>query len=437
MKKVISTILTLTVLATSLAGSTCFADKVKSDKDSYVQEQDRREQFKFKQQKTGRVAKLAGCVAAGTAAVTGTAIAGLKLFEEELPESIKKWLPGLSNKDKALHPTEEDVNQSKSGQSGSPEQPANVSSNVIGRLSSPNEIIYQTNTTTSFISTEKFENVESVTVELNDKASEAITPETTAQDLEMPEDVSQKAIENNSVDYRNNSSQNEANDRRVPWSATFLLSEDGPKINEGKLAEQDKGVLSEIGDVIYDHPVASTVVGVVMGAGVYAFWPEIAATVAGIAIFSPSKVRAWGNKITTFAMTSIGKMRGLGREAKSLAMLGINKVWEMFIGIGDTEPQVKKIDIVSRLSDQARAGFNILRTTMKYKSETALADWFKELHGLWLRREQQLLPTITNPEVLKTNLFENEVKQLGLTGENERNVMAYLIELFESEVKVK
>ena len=431
MKKVISTILTLTMLATSLAGSTCFADEVKNDKDSYVQEPDRRDQYKLKQQKTGRVAKLAGCVAAGTAAVAGTAIAGLKLFEEELPESIKRWLPGLSNKDKALHPTEEDVNQSKSGQSGSPEQLADVSNNDTGHLSSPNGTMHQTSTTTPIINTEKFKNVESVTVESDVKVPEVITSKTTAQDLEMPEDVSQKAIENNSVDYRNNSSQNEANDRRVPWSATFLLSEDGPKINEGKLAEQDKGVLSEIGDVIYDHPVASTVVGVVMGAGVYAFWPEIAATVAGIAIFSPSKVRAWGNKITTFAMTSIGKMRGLGREAKSLAMLGINKVWEMFIGIGDTEPQVKKIDIVSRLSKQASAGFTILKNKFGTNSETALIDWLNNLNGLWLRYKKPFLPTINNPEVLKTNLFKNEVKQLGLTGENESNVMAYLVEFFE------
>lgn len=46
--KTISTILTLTMLATPLIGSTCFADKVKNDKDSYVQEQDRREQYKLK-----------------------------------------------------------------------------------------------------------------------------------------------------------------------------------------------------------------------------------------------------------------------------------------------------------------------------------------------------------------------------------------------------
>ena len=118
-KKVISTILTLTMLATPLIGSACFADEVKNDTDSYVQEPDRRDQYKLRQQKIGRVAKLAGCIAAGTAAVAGTAIAGLKLFEE-LPESVRKWLPGLSNKDKALQPTEEDINQDKTDQSSLP-----------------------------------------------------------------------------------------------------------------------------------------------------------------------------------------------------------------------------------------------------------------------------------------------------------------------------
>ena len=188
MKKTVAAILTLTMLATPLTGSTCFADEVKSNEDSYVQEPDRRDQYKLKQQKTGRVAKLAGCVAAGTAAVAGTAIAGLKLFEE-LPESVRKWLPGLPNKGKTLQLTEEDINQDKTDQSSLLRQPVDVSNNGIGRLSSQNETIYQTNTTIPIISTEKFKNVESVAVESNNKVSEVIASETTAQDLEMPEDA--------------------------------------------------------------------------------------------------------------------------------------------------------------------------------------------------------------------------------------------------------
>ena len=39
------------MLATPLTGSTCFADEVKSNEDAYVQEQDRRDQYKLKQQK--------------------------------------------------------------------------------------------------------------------------------------------------------------------------------------------------------------------------------------------------------------------------------------------------------------------------------------------------------------------------------------------------
>ena len=331
--KTISTILTLAVLATSLVGSTCFADEVKNDTDSYVQEPDRRDQYKLKQQKIGRVAKLAGCVAAGTAAVVGTTVAGLKLFEEELPESIKKWLPVLSNKDKALQPTEDDVNQAKEDQSSLLNQPADVKDDDAIQLGLSDNIMHQTNATISVptISAKKFENEEPVAVESNAKVPKVITSGTMEQSIEIPkDDIVQKATENNSVDYRHNSSQKGMSDKRIPWSTSFLLSDDkqknkaefkneepvtaesnakapevatpkftgqGTEISEPVLPEfveengstdefeetqvtetkSNKGMFSKAIDMVCDHPIATTAVAAIAIAAVgwlaYAFWP--------------------------------------------------------------------------------------------------------------------------------------------------------------------
>ena len=90
MKKVISTILSLVMLATPLVSSTCFADKSANGVGTYVQKQDRSEQGKFGKATAIKVGKIAGCVTAGTVAIVGTAVAGLKIFEDALPDSLKK-----------------------------------------------------------------------------------------------------------------------------------------------------------------------------------------------------------------------------------------------------------------------------------------------------------------------------------------------------------
>ena len=98
MKKAISTILSLGMLATPLVGSTCFADESAGDVGAYVQNQERSEQYKLDEKTAVKAGKIAGCIAAGTAAVVGATVAGLKIFEGVLPESIKEYLPFLFKK---------------------------------------------------------------------------------------------------------------------------------------------------------------------------------------------------------------------------------------------------------------------------------------------------------------------------------------------------
>ncbi len=98
MKKVISTILSLVMLATPLVSSTCFADKSANGVGTYVQKQDRSEQGKFGKATAIKVGKIAGCVTAGTVAIVGTAVAGLKIFEDALPDSLKKLIPSCLRK---------------------------------------------------------------------------------------------------------------------------------------------------------------------------------------------------------------------------------------------------------------------------------------------------------------------------------------------------
>ena len=98
MKKAISTILALAMLATPLVGSTCFADEPAGDIGAYVQNQERSERFKLDKKIAAKAGKIAGCVAAGTAAVVGTTVAGLKICERVVPESIKEYLPFLFKK---------------------------------------------------------------------------------------------------------------------------------------------------------------------------------------------------------------------------------------------------------------------------------------------------------------------------------------------------
>ena len=68
MKKTISTILALVILAMPLEGTLCFADEHTDNVGAYVQNQELSEQYKLNKKTLVKAGKIAGCVAAGTAA---------------------------------------------------------------------------------------------------------------------------------------------------------------------------------------------------------------------------------------------------------------------------------------------------------------------------------------------------------------------------------
>ena len=93
MKKAISTILALVALTTPLVGTVCFADELSDNAVAYAQDQKRSEQFKFNKKTVVKAGKIASCIAVGTVAAIGATMAGLKIFEDALPESIKELMP--------------------------------------------------------------------------------------------------------------------------------------------------------------------------------------------------------------------------------------------------------------------------------------------------------------------------------------------------------
>ncbi len=93
MKKTILTILALVVLVTPLVGTVCFANEQSGNVGTYDQNQERSEQFKVDKKTVIKVGKIAGCIAAGTTVMVGATVAGLKIFENTLPESIKELMP--------------------------------------------------------------------------------------------------------------------------------------------------------------------------------------------------------------------------------------------------------------------------------------------------------------------------------------------------------
>ena len=99
MKKLIASTLALTILATPLISSACFADTVQKSNIQCVQNENRSEPFKEKKYDPKRTRKTLAGVAAVTVAIAGTTVATLKHFEDKLPENLKAKLPLLFTKE--------------------------------------------------------------------------------------------------------------------------------------------------------------------------------------------------------------------------------------------------------------------------------------------------------------------------------------------------
>ena len=86
MKKLIASTLALTILATPLISSACFADTAQEPNVHYVQNEDRSEPFKEKKCNSKKTEKIFADIAAGILALTGATAAILKLCENhQLP----------------------------------------------------------------------------------------------------------------------------------------------------------------------------------------------------------------------------------------------------------------------------------------------------------------------------------------------------------------
>ncbi len=129
MKKLIASTLALTILATPLISSACFADTAQEPNVHYVQNEDRSEPFKEKKCNSKKTEKIFADIAAGIVALTGATAAILKLCENQLPAKF----PFLFTK--KTQETKENIENEKASE-----------------------------TTTEF-ETAKYENIESLTVE--------------------------------------------------------------------------------------------------------------------------------------------------------------------------------------------------------------------------------------------------------------------------------
>ena len=180
MKKLISSTLALTMLATPLISSTCFADETNNPNGHYVQNEDRSEPFKEKKCDSQKTRKILAGVAAGTIALTGVTTATLKLCENQLPESLKVKFPFLFTK-KAQETQE------------------NIKTEKIPETVTETETTKDENTKTVVTESEvsKNQTVETVTADSNITKNEAIEPLTTKPSISMNKTIETVATESN------------------------------------------------------------------------------------------------------------------------------------------------------------------------------------------------------------------------------------------------
>ncbi len=170
MKKLISSTLALTMLATPLISSTCFADETNNPNGHYVQNEDRSEPFKEKKCDSQKTRKILAGVAAGTVAIAGATVATLKHFEDKLPESLKVKFPFLFTK--KAQETQENIKTEKIP-----------------------ETVTETVTADSNIT--KNETIKTVAVDSNITKNETIEPITTEPSISMNKNIETVATESN------------------------------------------------------------------------------------------------------------------------------------------------------------------------------------------------------------------------------------------------
>ena len=169
MKKIISSALALTMLATFIS-SACFADEAIEPNIHYVQNENRSEPLKEKKCDSQKTRKILAGVAAGTVAIAGATVATLKHFEDKLPESLKVKFPFLFTK--KAQETQENIKTEKIP-----------------------ETVTETVTADSNIT--KNETIKTVAVDSNITKNETIEPITTEPSISMNKNIETVATKSN------------------------------------------------------------------------------------------------------------------------------------------------------------------------------------------------------------------------------------------------
>lgn len=177
MKKLISSTLALTMLATPLISSTCFADETNNPNGHYVQNEDRSEPFKEKKCDSQKTRKTLAGVAAGTVAITGATVATLKLCKNQLPENLKAKLSSLFTKK-----TQENTESEKSSETVTETETAKDEN---------------TETIAAEPEVSKNQTIETVTADSNITKNETIEPITTEPSISMNKNIETVATESN------------------------------------------------------------------------------------------------------------------------------------------------------------------------------------------------------------------------------------------------
>ncbi len=212
MKKLISSALALTMLATPLMGSACFADTAQEPNVHYVQNENRSEPFKEKKCDSQKTRKILAGVAAGTIALTGVTAATLKLCENQLPENLKSKLPFLFTKK-----TQENIKTEKIPETVTEDETTkdkNIENETIEAVTAESEVAKNQTVETVAVdsnitknetieaavadpSVSKNQTVETVTADSNITKNEAIEPLTTKPSISMNKTIETVATESN------------------------------------------------------------------------------------------------------------------------------------------------------------------------------------------------------------------------------------------------
>ncbi len=188
MKKLIASTLALTILATPLISSACFADTAQEPNVHYVQNEDRSEPFKEKKCNSKKTEKIFADIAAGILALTGATAAILKLCENQLPAKF----PFLFTK--KTQETKENIENEKTSETATEFETAkyeNIETVAAEPAFTKNSTTVETAVDSNIT---KNETIDPATAELNITKNETIDPTTAELNITKNETTETVAV---------------------------------------------------------------------------------------------------------------------------------------------------------------------------------------------------------------------------------------------------